>query len=333
MTDLTSRWKARARLALAGQSVDSATADMVLDEVDLHCAQSGETPEDAFGAPEKYAAAVARDRIPPEERTGRNWDGLTRADQVSAALAQTGVAVLAAGVCMWVGDGTMLTVTPAGVAGSALLGVAIPSACLTATLASSRARGAVRWGVGAVAALLLSAGAFTYLPTASYGRLPVPALCALGVLLLWSAARYKPGPDHKELTSESQLLPENWLVELPRLLEERHGLSRARAAELTREAAHHLTATGCSPQEEFGPVELYALQVAEGQSVPRTRWWMRPDAQAAALAVLLVGYLVTNLASAGPAWQTVLAAVALATELALLTVSLLRKRPAVSTAR
>lgn len=60
---------------------------------------------------------------------------------------------------------------------------------------------------------------------------------------------------------------------------------------------------------------------------------MRHDVQAAALAVILVGYLVTNLASAGPAWQTVLAAVALATELALLTVSLLRKRPAVSTAR
>ncbi|GAA5609508.1 hypothetical protein CP981_01935 [Streptomyces platensis] len=116
MTDLTSRWEARARLAPAGQSVDRATAGMVLDEVDLRCAQSGETPEDAFGAPEWYAAVVARDRIP--------------------------------------------------------------------------------------------------------------------------------------------------------LLEERHGLSRSRAAELTREATHHLTATGCSPQEEFGPVELYALQLDERQSVP-----------------------------------------------------------------
>ncbi|WP_405835522.1 hypothetical protein OG528_01555 [Streptomyces platensis] len=333
MTDLTSRWEARARLALAGQSVDRAAADMVLDEVDLHCAQSGETPEDAFGAPEWYAAVVARDRIPPEERTDRHWDGLTRADHVCAALAQTGVAVLVAGVCVWVRDGTMLTVTPAGVAGSALLGVAIPSACLTATLASSRARGAVRWGAGAVAALLLSAGAFTYLPTVPHGRLPAPALCALGVLLLWSAARHKPGPGHTELTMGSHTLPENWLVDLPRLLEERHGLSRSRAAELTREATHHLTATGCSPQEEFGPVELYALQLAEGQSIPRTRWWMRHDVQAAALAVILVGYLMTNLASAGPVWQTVLAAVALATELALLTVSLLRKRPAASTPR
>lgn len=227
MTDLTSRWEARARLALAGQSVDRATAGMVLDEVDLHCA-------------------------------------------VCAALAQTGVAVLVAGVCVWVRDGTMLTVTPAGVAGSALL---------------------------------------------------------------WSAARHKPGPGHTELTMGSHPLPENWLVDLPRLLEERHGLSRSRAAELTREATHHLTATGCFPQEEFGPVELYALQLAEGQSVPRTRWWMRHDAQAAALAVILVGYLMTNLASAGPVWQTVPAVVALVTELALLTVSLLRKRPAASTPR
>ncbi|MBL1098400.1 hypothetical protein [Streptomyces coffeae] len=333
MTDGTSRWNARARLALAAQSVDRATADTVLDEVELHCAESGETPEDAFGAPEEYAAAVARDRIPPEGRTGRHWDGLTRADHVFAALAQTGVAALVAGVGVWVWDGTMLTVTPAGLAGGAFLGVVIPSACLMATLASSRRRGAVGWGAVALAALLLSALAFTSLPTASLGRLPAPALCVLGVLLLWSAARYEPTPDHEELTMKSQTKPENWLVDLPRLLEERHGLSRARAAELTREAADHLTATRRSPREEFGPVELYALKLAEGQSVPSTRWWMRKDVQAVVSAVILVGYLVANLASGGPAWQTVLAAVALATELALFTAYLLRKRRAESTRR
>ncbi|GAA5609509.1 hypothetical protein Spla01_00639 [Streptomyces platensis] len=60
---------------------------------------------------------------------------------------------------------------------------------------------------------------------------------------------------------------------------------------------------------------------------------MRHDVQAAALAVILVGYLMTNLASAVPVWQTVPTVVALATELALLTVSLLRKRPAASTPR
>ncbi|WP_280116687.1 hypothetical protein [Streptomyces platensis] len=42
---------------------------------------------------------------------------------------------------------------------------------------------------------------------------------------------------------------------------------------------------------------------------------------------------MTNLASAVPVWQTVPTVVALATELALLTVSLLRKRPAASTPR
>ncbi|MFI9271479.1 hypothetical protein ACIGXM_12295 [Kitasatospora sp. NPDC052896] len=333
MTDAGTRWKARVRLALAARSVDRATADTVLDEVDLHCAQSGETPEAAFGTPEEYAAAVARDRIPPEERTGRHWHGLTRSDHVFAALARTGVAVLVVGACAWAAVGTRLTVTPAGLVGSVLTGVAVPSTCLTATLAHARARGAVGWGAVALTTLLLAAAAFTALPTTVLGRIPTPTVSVLGVLLLWTATRYEPAPDHEKLTDKSQAEPESWLVDLPRLLEERHGLSRARATELTREAAHHLTSTGCDPLDEFGPVELYALSLAETQAAPRTRWWMRNDVQAATLTVILVGYLVANLASHGPVWETALAAAALAAQLALFAPHLLRERTAKSTPR
>ncbi|KUN03528.1 hypothetical protein AQI95_23865 [Streptomyces yokosukanensis] len=317
MTDANTRWNARTRLALAARSVDMATADMVLDEVEQHCADSGETPEDAFGEPEEYAAAVVRERLPPEDRTGRRWDGLTRVDHESAALAQTGVAALVAGGCLWMWRGTLADVTSAGLAGGVLLGVAVPSACLTATLSRSRARGVLGWGSATLITLLLAAAAFTVLPTTSLGRFPAPALCALGVALLWAAARHDRDPDPEELTVTSQTLPENWLVDLPRLLEERHGLSRDRAAELTREAAHHLTATGRDAEKEFGAVELYALRLAEEQPAPRARWWTNKDVQAAVRVALFVTYLVSNLASHGPMWQTVLAAVALATELAL----------------
>ncbi|MET8448013.1 hypothetical protein [Streptomyces sp. NPDC005209] len=328
MTDTDTRWKARLRLALAAQSVDRATADLVLDEVEQHCAHSGETPEDAFGKPEEYAVAVVRDRIPPQERTGRRWDGLTRADHAFAAVTQTGIAAVVAGACLCAGYGTTLPLTPAGTTGVALTGVALLSACLTASLARSRARGAAGWGAATLAALVLAATAFTTLPTTSLGRLPAPALCVLGVLLLWGAARFSSTLDREGPTMNSRTHPENWLVDLPRLLEERHGLSRARSAELTREAAQHLIATGRDPEDEFGPAELYALRLAEEESAPRTQWWTRNDVQATTLAVILLGYLVSNAVSEGPVWQTALAAVALATDLALLTTHLLRGRPA-----
>ncbi|MEU8585787.1 hypothetical protein AB0C59_02055 [Streptomyces sp. NPDC048664] len=324
----STRWKARLALALARRSVDRVTVDAVLDEVDQHCAQSGERPEEAFGSAEEYAAAVVRDRQPPEQRAHRRWDGTTFTDHVRVALAQTGIAALVGGACTWAWAGTRPTVTPAALAGGALTGVALLSACLAASLAGSRVRGSIGWGVGAAAAVVAAAAAFTRLPTTSLGRPPAPALCVLGILMLWAAARHE--PTRTPTPDESAMPPpprsENWLVTLPRLLEERHGLSRARATALAGEAARHLAATGRAPEEEFGPVEVYALRLAEEQSAPRARRWTRGDAQAALLAVVLAGYLAANLASGGPLWLTVLAAVALATQVALLGAEVRRKR-------
>ncbi|MEW1568418.1 MULTISPECIES: hypothetical protein [unclassified Streptomyces] len=331
MTDANTRWKARVRLALAERSVGGTVADEVLDEVDQHCAQSGERPEDAFGTPEEYAAAVVRDRLPPERRTGGH--GPTRADHVSGLLGLAGLVALLGGGWAWVRIATMLTISSASLAGSALTCVAMTTSWLTVSLARTRRRGARRWGAVTAAAVLLAATAFMTLPRTSLGRVPAPALCVLGVLLLWAALRADrapeptpdPNPDREESAMTSQTLPENWLVDLPRLLQERHGLSRAQAHGLTREAAQHLTATGRDPEDEFGPVELYALKLAEEQAAPRPPWWQRNDMQAALMALILLGYLAVNLASHGPLWQTVLAAVALAVDLALLAGQLLRR--------
>ncbi|MGS2589792.1 hypothetical protein [Streptomyces hebeiensis] len=198
MTDELTRWNARVRLELAVRSVDRATADTVLDEVAQHCADSGETPEDAFGTPEEYATAVVRDRIPPEERAGRRRDGLTQADHVSAAVASTGLAVLVAGAYLWIADGTMLTLSLAGLVGTSLLAaVALPSACLAVPLPRSRCRSAAGWGAAALVAALLAAAALTTLPTTTLGRLPAPALCVLGLLPLWWTTRRTPAPNHE----------------------------------------------------------------------------------------------------------------------------------------
>ncbi|MGP3944381.1 hypothetical protein [Streptomyces sp. 6N106] len=330
MTDETTQWNARTRLALAARSVDTTTADTVLDEVAQHCADSGETPYEAFGTPDEYADTVISERIPPEARAGLHADGLTRADHLSSALAQTGVVTLIAGVFLWGGSGTMLSVTPAGLTGSALTAVALISACLALTFSGSRLRAAAAWGLTALVAVMLAAVAFTTLPITRLGRLPTPALCMLGVVLLWSATRSGPVSHHEGVTmtrqTDAHSRDEDWLRELHQLLRQRHAISHDRAAELTRDAAHHLIATGGAPQDEFGPVELYALKLAE-QERSGSRWWLRQDVQAVIVVLITLGYLVSNLLSDGPLWQTIVASAALAGSLASLVFDLRRKRP------
>jgi hypothetical protein len=50
----------------------------------------------------------------------------------------------------------------------------------------------------------------------------------------------------------------------------------APAAELTREAAEHLRASGAAPAEEFGPADQYAAKLAEHED-RRPPWWLRKE--------------------------------------------------------
>ncbi|MEV6397701.1 hypothetical protein AB0M39_23510 [Streptomyces sp. NPDC051907] len=335
MTDEATRWNARVRLALAAQSVDSALADTVLEEVAQHCADSGESPEDAFGRPEAYAATVVSERFGPEERL-RLRDRQTPAATVRAVLVPIGTAALVAGACLWVMDGFTLALTPGGLVGSSFVAIALTGGCFAVTASRSRRR-AAGWVLAAVATVL-GATAFTALSHQAFGHLPAPVLCLLGLALLGWAARDRPTADsegdtmHSRTDTQSTVGHELWLRRLTQLLEERHAVPRARAAELAREAADHLAAAERAPEEEFGPVELYALRLAEQES-GRPRWYLRSDVQNAILAVILTGYLVANLASGGPVWQTALAAGALAVSLALLAVPLVRRQRAGSPRR
>ncbi|WP_328726671.1 hypothetical protein [Streptomyces sp. NBC_00259] len=342
MTDEVTRWNARVRLALAAQPVDSTLADTVLDEVAQHCADSGESPEDAFGSPEAYAASVVSERVPPEERL-RHRGGQAPAATVRAALAPIGTAALVAGACLWIANGFTLALTPGGLVGSSFVAMALMGSHVAATASRSRRRIA-GWVLVAVATVL-GATAFTTLSQQVFGHLPAPALCLLGLALLGCAtgnskptAEPEPEPEPEGVTMQSRTDAQNtvgrehWLGRLTQLLEESHAVPRARAAELTREAADHLAATDRAPEEEFGPVELYALRLSEEES-PRPRWWRRSDVQNAIFAVILTGYLVVNLASGGPFWQTALAAGALAVNLVLLAIPLVRKQRSTSPRR
>ncbi|MFD4246026.1 hypothetical protein ACFWP3_31205 [Streptomyces sp. NPDC058525] len=334
--DAVTRWNARARLALAAHSVGGATADTVLDEVAQHCADSGESPHDAFGSPEEFAATVVTERVPPEERLRRMGDGPTFGQALRTAAAPVGLAALAAGACIWIADGPVFPVTPAGLAGTSLIAMALAGGGLVAT-ARNRRRRALGWGAVA-AATVAAATALTALPGQPLGHLPAPLLCVLGLALLWAAIRTTPTAEPEGAIMDSGTAPlstgerEPWLDRLPRLLEERHAIPRARAAELAEEAAGHLEATGSTPEDEFGPVELYALRLAE-QEAPRAPWWKRGAVQESLFAVLLTAYLVVTLVSGGPSWQIALAGGALAVNLALLATRLPRGRRGVPPGR
>ncbi|MGP3690219.1 hypothetical protein ACTVZO_36915 [Streptomyces sp. IBSNAI002] len=327
--DAVTRWNARARLALAAHSVGGATADTVLDEVAQHCADSGEPPEEAFGSPEEFAATVVADRVPPEERLRQVGNGPTFAQALRTASAPVGLAAVAAGAWLWIANGLALPVTPAGLAGSSLIAMALAGAALAATARNRRRRALAR--VGAAVAAVAAATALTSLSGQPLGHLPAPLPCVLGLALLWAATRTTPTAEPKGAIMDSGTAPlsggerELWLDRLPRLLEERHAIPRARAAELAEEAAGHLDATGSAPEDEFGPVELYALRLAE-EEAPRAPWWQRSAVQESLFAVLLTVYLVVAIVSGGPTWQIALAAGALALNLALLATRLLRGR-------
>ncbi|AGP52447.1 hypothetical protein [Streptomyces rapamycinicus] len=296
-------WYARVRLRLAALSVPGDTADTVLTEVGQHRAESGEHPREAFGSPAEFAATVAAERVPDQVRAARDRDGLTPADRRSGVFGLLGMSTVVAGVLLWISTGGSLPLTLAGLAGTALTALALATALVAAhgPRSASRRR-AVGWWSASAATTILAAIAFTALPRTGLGRLPTPIVCLVGIALMaiWFAVPGKPtSKGGLDVIPETVHSPEEWLRILPRLLEERHGLSRARAAELTEEAARHVIDAERAPRDEFGPVGLYALRLAE-QEPSRVRRLTRGDTRAAIFTVCSAMGLTLSLVNDEP---------------------------------
>ncbi|MCQ8832075.1 hypothetical protein [Streptomyces malaysiensis] len=321
MTETMDAWEFRTRLALAERSVGKDVGDTVLAEVAAHCAESGERPEDAFGLPEDFAETVASERLPAGTPAGNDPDALTTADYVFTVTGVLGWMTFVVGAYLFVAKGLVIDLTAATLVGCTVVATAVATLHgVQVTLhAGSRAR-AAGCGLATLVAVILAAVAFVEGPDTVIAHVPTPAICAVGLLLPAWALLYNPptAPTHEELPSEA------WLRKLPQLLEGRHALPRARAAELTREASRHVTEAGCEPEEEFGPVTTYARQLAEAEA-PRQHWWLRNDVRSAVSTVFLGAFLVNNLYSHGPIWLTVVAALGTYAAAALLTGHLRRR--------
>jgi hypothetical protein len=311
-------WTAAARLALARHGVGQALAETVLGEVAAHCAGSGEQPWEAFGSPDEFALDVARERLPVAVRSRLDREALTAADYVSGGVTNLGLTAVVASLVLWAAFGATVPVSWAGLVGAVLVALVlfVLGGLRDAVRVAGRPRLVGPAHVLAVLVAVLAVVAFLGLPRTEIGRIPVLAIAAGGVVLTVLSFRYprsRAEPDVKAATAATAQGSEpedteRWLGRLAGLLEGRHELPRGRAAEMVEEARSHLAATGRAPDAEFGPVEEYALRLAEPTPARRIPWWRRPPVQTAVLAAAGTYWLVVNVLDQGPAWRTMLAA-------------------------
>ncbi|PRY41572.1 hypothetical protein [Umezawaea tangerina] len=300
----TTLWSDRARWELALLGVDAALADEVLAEVREHCADSGERPEQAFGEPADFAAGIAADRMPLADRANRDRSGTTVFEAWSAVMASAALVTILAGAALWLWNGLLVPLTPAGLAGIPILYAAL--LCLLYAVVVARPLGKPRTvvpaGIATAVLVVLAACAFVLLPREAVASMPAPVLLAAGVLLAWWAfARRSTTRVIAGVEGAGE-----WLVELRGLLEGRHDVARDRADDLVRETAQHLRACGRPPREEFGPVDEYAVTLAH-QHPAAPVWWRRETTRRWLLVGLAAGFVASAVFGGQPTWYVVIA--------------------------
>jgi hypothetical protein len=162
-------WQSELVLALRLRDVPGPRIGEVLAEVEAHCADSGQSPAEAFGDPEAYAAEVTPGWQPPP---ARSW-------LLQAVATPLGVTALLSGAAAS-GRSAGVTVTVGG-----LLSVAVTVALIVTVVARLDVvlRAPWRAWLGISAALLALAGLPVLLPQL-LGTVPAGSLLVTGTLLL-----------------------------------------------------------------------------------------------------------------------------------------------------
>lgn len=322
MTTTSTPWSDLARLELALRGVDKALADEVLAEVEEHCADSGETPEEAFGTPVDFAASITAERVPLADRAKRDRSGTTVFEAWSAVIGRVGLTTMMVGVVAWFKQGLTIPLTPAGLTGVTIVYAAMLSLLYAANIARliGKPRTVVPAWIATAVLVVLAACAFVLLPREAVASMPAPMFLVAGGLLVWWAYARESATDLTKATEGA----EEWLDELRGLLEGRHDVAADRADDLVKEAAQHLATSGRTPQEEFGPVDEYAVTLAQHQPAAPA-WWQLEITRHWLFFGLAVSYFASAVFGDKPTWYFILALVALALSGTLL-IGALRRR-------
>ncbi|MCH6161629.1 hypothetical protein [Streptomyces marispadix] len=297
-TEEAESWGERVTWCLLYRGVELETAESAVAEALAHCAESGESPEQAFGTPEQYADSLAAARTPAARRAQRDYPhDLSVDDYWGLPLVAPGLVAAVGGVLVWIRNGLWVDVDAARLTGMALLAVVFSIAAVGYTLRTAgRPRAATATLAGAAAMGIPVALSTQYLPRTELVRVPSATVVLCGFLLLWLGWRTERPAEPGRLGSVYERLltggrahgrsrrggdadgsstdgggtdTADWLRRLEGLLRGRHRVSRRVARRIVAETEAHLESTGALPEEEFGDAEEYALTLVEEGRAPR----------------------------------------------------------------
>lgn len=265
--------------------------DALVAEVEEHCAESGERPEEAFGTAEEYAEGLLRERVPEAERARWGVDGITGRDVLVVVGLMACFHLVVSAIVLMTSGTWVVEVTLAGLAGYAALGLV---AGMWTMGAIARKSGRPRWGrlywIGSAPLVVLAAVLFTQLPKTVLGQVWSVLLALVGVAgmavllprLRWTRRQRVPAEPREA---------EQWFRRLRGLLVGRHEIAPGAARRIVAESRAHLRGSAATPEEEFGPIEQYALRVAE-QAEHQPPWWRRQEIFAPVMSVLSLSVFV-----------------------------------------
>jgi hypothetical protein len=284
-------WELQARLALAKENINWDIAGPLIEDAKQHWQASGQDPWSACGDPDEFAAAAAAEQ-PPERKAALDQEGLTARGYLTDMFFVLNVLIIPWSLLAAVVTGSWsFTLTPARLAGGVLFVATfivlfgLPRAIRT----SGRPRQAP-WALVPILALMaVTVAAAEQLPDTALFTVPVWAFdVAAVVLILMQLGPAKRTPAASDPEVPSSMSNDEWLRRLNGLLIGRHDLPAHRAAELVAQAGEHAGAG--SVVEEFGPAEVYAAEIAEGETVRQFPAWIQSDKVAFLLFALVLGH-------------------------------------------
>lgn len=303
----------RALLRFSGHFEES-DVDELVSEVEGHLAdasdssgdesRSRETYEEFFGTPQEYVDELVREQVPVAQQAKAAYG---HREHLVVSGVSIGLFLVIFAVAFAVTGFWSIRVTTAGLVGCLLLWAA--SLAFAHIPDMLRATGRPRWGYASLLVPLVLVGlmiaAFVTLPRRVLGSVPVVVLGLAGVLVAGVFLRLgMRGRRRGSARGAKTDTPNAWISQLEGLLVGRHDLPRPEARRLVADTESHLRSCEAShPADEFGPVEQYALRLAEGAK-NRPPFWRRANVINGSLSVLYLGMFVLNVVDDPSGWLT-----------------------------
>ncbi|WP_432544648.1 hypothetical protein [Kineococcus sp. SYSU DK002] len=269
-TDRDQAWADRALWRLVvREGVPGDLAEDVLTEAHQACLETGLPAGELFGDPDRYAADVARERVPDGERAAVDPDGSTPHDHWPLWFLTLGWLTLLLGLVLLADHGWDLPVTAWGLAVYAAA-VAFGTGAHRGRLerrAGRLRRGWAWWLTGGAVLVGALAAASPLQDRPALAVVPTVLVPAAGALALVTGFRW---PQRAPRPHAGGTTPEQWFDDLAGLLRGRYSLTRREVAHHVQEARSHWADSGAAhPREEFGTAAEHALHLTDDSPAPR----------------------------------------------------------------